>query len=288
MLILGAHYSIAGGINNSVDRALKYKANALQIFTWNARGWKSSELSEEDVKLFKKKKKELDAVVAHAIYLLNIANPGKEQYLKSKNALRDGLQRTDDLDIPYLILHPGNHLGSGEGAGLKKIYTAINDIYSKGKIKTSILLETTAGTGSSIGHSFEQLAFLIKNIRKKSRVGICLDTCHIFTAGYDIRDKKSYNKTIRAFDKIIGLKYLKAIHINDSKHPLGSKKDRHEHIGKGYIGLEAVNLLINDKRLETVPKFLETPKETTYPEDPESVIDMDMENYRVLRELYRG
>jgi len=214
--------------------------------------------------------------VAHDSYLINIASVDKDLLHKSRESLLIELTRAENLGLPYLVMHPGSN--PDEKDGIKRIADSLNWVHSKApEYKAKICLETTAGQGKTLGFRFEQIAETIDKVDQKTRLGVCYDTAHTFAAGYDIRTKKVYQETFKEFDKIIGLKRLRVIHLNDSKKDLGTRVDRHEHIGKGFIGLEAFRLLVNDPRFEKIPKILETPKEG----------DMDKKNLKVLRSLIK-
>ncbi len=279
MLLIGAHMSIGGGFFNSLYSAKELGCATIQIFTKSANQWKAKELTLEDIEKFKQAQKEtgIVPVVGHDSYLINIASGDKELLRKSREALLLELTRSEKIGLSYLVMHPGSN--PDEKDGIKRIADSLSWVHSKSKnYKTKICLETTAGQGSTIGYKFEQIAQIIDLTQEDERLGVCYDTAHTFEAGYDIRDKKVYEKTFKLFNKIINLNRLKVIHMNDSKKDLGSRVDRHEHIGKGFIGLEAFKLILNDRRFEMVPKILETPKEE----------DMDEKNLATLRNLYKG
>jgi deoxyribonuclease-4 len=281
-LLIGAHMSISGGVFNSLTWGRECGCATIQIFTKSNNQWRAKELSELEVKQFEQNQKEtgIAPVVAHNSYLINLGSPDKILYEKSKEAMLIELQRAEKLSLPYLVMHPGSHIGDGEDRGLKRIASAINWLIEKTKdFKVMLLLETTAGQGSNLGYKFEQLAEIIDLTENKKRIGVCYDTCHTFTAGYELRKKEGYEKTFKDFDKIIGLKNLKVIHLNDSKKELGSKIDRHEHIGKGFIGLEGFKLIMNDKKWENVPKILETPKDEG--------LESDKKNLKALMSLVK-
>lgn len=262
--LLGAHFSIAKGLHNALYKANALGCNTLQIFTKNASTWKERTLSQNDIDAFELAKKEtgIKTIASHTSYLINMATDDKKKQHMSLNALTQELARSSMLGICFVVLHPGSHMGKGEKEGISRIADGINKIFDKTSgINTRLLLETTAGQGSSIGHRFEQLASIMGLIDNKDRIGICLDTCHIFAAGYDIRTQASYKKTLAAFDSIIGINNLYLFHFNDSKKGLGSRVDRHEQIGKGLIGLKAFELFMNDSRFCKIPKIIETPKE---------------------------
>lgn len=261
-LLLGAHMLIADGLSNSIEKGEELGCTTIQIFTKSARQWKGRALELEKIKEFKEKHKKsfIGPIAAHASYLLNIGSPNEATQHRSIAALADELSRCDQLGIDFLVLHPGSALDNSQEECIKTITHSINQVFDSIETKTKLLLETTAGQGTNVGHTFEQLAAIIKNIHDKSRIGVCLDTCHIYSAGYDISTPKAYEEVWAKFDKIIGHKYLNLIHLNDSATKLGSKKDRHAHIGEGEIGLEGFRLLINDPKLVNIPKVLETPK----------------------------
>lgn len=262
IMLLGAHVSIAGGIFNAPIRGKELGCSAIQIFTKNQRQWKHSPLTEVQVEQYKDEltKSGIESVIVHDSYLINLCSPDKNNLHKSRESFILELDRCQALGIAGLVFHPGAHKDLGEKQGLSLIAESINIGLEKFlEIDTKLLLETTAGQGTSLGHSFEQLGQIIQKIEAKDKVGVCIDTCHIFTAGYDIRTQESYQATFEIFDKIIGLNRLGALHLNDSKKELGSRVDRHERIGQGNIGLEAFRLIMNDKRFQNVPKILEIP-----------------------------
>lgn len=277
---LGAHESIAGGFYKAFERAASIGCETLQIFVKPNRSWAVPTLTEEDVLLFRKNAAQtsIRPVVGHASYLLNLASPEDDLWRKSIETLIVELRRCGRLGLPWLVLHPGAHVGGGERAGLARTAEALDVVHRQTPtVDTSVLLETTAGQGSSLGHRFEQLAWLLGHTQACGRLGICLDTCHVFAAGYELRTVEGYSETMRAFDQIIGLEHLKVVHLNDSKRSLGSRKDRHEHIGNGHIGLPGFRHMVNDPRLAGVPGLLETPKG----ED----LRRDRENLALLRSL---
>ncbi len=277
---LGAHESIAGGLHLAFERARSVGCDAVQLFVKSNRAWAVKPLTEEDIRLFKEWAAEtgIHPAVGHASYLLNPAAPDEDLWRKSRDTLIVELERCEALDIPYLVLHPGSHMGAGEEEGLKRVARALGEVHAATPgFRARILLETTAGQGTNLGYRFEQLAWLLENTPQGERLGVCLDTSHIFAAGYDIRTPQDYAATLETFDRIIGLDRLLVIHLNDSKAGLGSRVDRHEHIGKGRLGLEAFRLVVNDVRFADLPGLLETPKSDDLHED--------VENLRVLRSL---
>lgn len=262
-LLFGAHMSIAGGFEKAIERGESIGCTAIQIFTKNNRQWDAKPLLAEECTLFKdtQKKSSVRSIIAHASYLINIGSDKKNIEEKSIDALIIEIQRCHDLNIPYLVLHPGSYGESNEKACLTQISHNLNTVLqSTKKITTTILLETMAGQGSNVCYTFEQIAELIHNSHDPQRIAVCFDTCHAFAAGYEFSTQKQYNELWNNFDSIIGLKKLKAMHINDSEKALGSYVDRHMHIGKGKIGLEAFSLLFNDPQFFDIPKILETPK----------------------------
>ena len=246
----------------------------MQIFVKNNMRWFAQPLARQDIGAFLNhtQRGELLSVFAHANYLINLAATNPQFHANSLRALSEELTRADQLELPFLVLHPGAHLGTGEEAGLEKIIGSINRVHSGiPKVKTRIALETTAGQGSCLGHKFEHLAYIISDVREPERLCVCLDTAHVFATGYDIGSESAIRKTFRQFDRIIGLDRLVAIHVNDSKTARGSRVDRHEHIGKGKIGLDAFRFIMRDRRLRKVPKVLETPKGKDLAEDVENM-----------------
>ncbi len=261
-MLLGAHVSIAGGFDKAVIRGENIGCDSIQIFTKSQRQWSAKKIDESQVKLFKKalSRSRIKAVVVHTAYLINLASPKKDTLEKSQKAFLEEMDRAETLGIPYLVHHPGAHLDVGEKKGIELIAEGLNiSLSARRGYKVMPLLETTAGQGTNLGYKFEELVAIRDLLEEKEWVGVCLDTSHIFAAGYDIRTKDAYEKTMETFDEIIGLSLLKAVHLNDSKIDLGKRVDRHEHIGKGKIGLEAFSFLVNDERLKSIPGCLETP-----------------------------
>jgi deoxyribonuclease-4 len=269
-ILLGAHMSIAGGVNLAIGRARSIDCTAMQMFAKNNMQWFARPLTRDEIALFleHQQRSELLSIFAHANYLINLAATNGQFHANSIRSLSEELVRADQLKLPFLVLHPGAHLGAGEEAGLEKIVESIDRVFSGlSKIKTRIALETTAGQGSCLGNKFEHLAHIITRVREPQRLCVCLDTAHVFAAGYDIGSKASVRKTFHEFDRVVGLDHLVAIHLNDSKTACGSRVDRHEHIGKGKIGLPAFRFLMRDRRFRKIPKVLETPKGKDLRED---------------------
>jgi deoxyribonuclease IV len=268
-LLAGAHMSIAGGIHRSFERGLIAGCRTIQIFLKNSNQWKAKLLTDLDRALFKDAQKQsgIKPVVAHDSYLINLASPDKSLRKKSIVAFSEEMKRANCLGIPYLVLHPGAHVGAGIEAGIERISDALKCALETVDPPVAVVLENTAGQGSSLGHCFEHLAGIMEKISYSDRVGVCLDTCHLFAAGYDIRTEEGYKATMRNFDRLVGIKKIRAFHVNDSKRELGSRVDRHAHIGKGCIGLGAFRCLVNDRRFARIPKILETPKGPGLEED---------------------
>jgi len=272
--------SIAGGVHTAIERGCSIKCTAIQIFVKNNMQWFARPLAREQIRAFlqHRQRGELSSIFAHANYLINLAATNPQFLANSIRALSEELTRADQLELPFLVLHPGAHLGVGEEAGLEKIVASIDRVFREiPKIKTRIALETTAGQGTCLGHRFEQIAYIIQNVREPERICVCLDTAHVFAAGYEIGNEAGVKKTFREFDRVIGLKRLAAIHLNDSKTARGSRVDRHQHIGKGRIGLDVFRFIMRDPRFRKIPKVLETPKGKELRED--------VKNLRTLRGL---
>ena len=266
--------SIGGGVHTAIERGCSINCTAIQMFVKNNMQWFARPLTRDEIFSFLNhvQRGELLSVFAHANYLINLAATNPQFHANSLRALSEELTRADQLELPFLVLHPGAHLGTGEEAGLEKIIGSINRVHSGiPKVKTRIALETTAGQGSCLGHKFEHLAYIISGVREPERLCVCLDTAHVFATGYDIGSESAIRKTFRQFDRVIGLDRLVAIHVNDSKTARGSRVDRHEHIGKGKIGLDAFRFIMRDRRLRKVPKVLETPKGKDLAEDVENM-----------------
>lgn len=260
--LLGAHVSIAGGVFNAIANGERIGANAIQIFSKNQTRWVAKPLSDEDAKKFRDawRRSGIREVVIHDSYLINLGSPDPDLLKKSREAFLDEMDRAEKLGVRWLVFHPGSHMNAGEEAGLTTIADSLNWLISqRPAYKIRLLLETTAGQGTNLGYTFEQLAYIWDRVEEKSRLGICLDTAHLFAAGYDLRSEEAYEETLQKFDTILGLQNLYAIHINDSKKDLGSRVDRHDHIGEGLLGLETFRRIVNDPRLKSIPKLLETP-----------------------------
>lgn len=280
-LLLGAHMSIAGSLERAVLQGKEVGCTTIQIFTKNNRQWHAVPLNNQQVSLFKESCATLEMypVVAHATYLINLAATDPKTEEQSLLSLINELERCDTLGIPLLVLHPGSYGKNSPDKALVQVAQNLSIALEKAKSKTIIALETMAGQGTSLCETFEQIATLISLSPYKDRLGICFDTCHAFAAGYDFSSPDSYHQMWHHFNATIGLKNLKVIHLNDSKKPRGSNVDRHEHIGKGQLGLEPFRLIMNDKRFFDIPKILETPKDEAHP-----LLD-DTMNIEVIKSL---
>lgn len=288
---LGAQMSTAGGLYTAFQRGQEATCDTMMIFTKSNRQWQAKALTEEDVAAYKKASEEFSDIYpvgVHASYLINIASPNDDLWEKSYQALKVEVERAGLLDIPLLTFHPGSYMESSPEAGLAKVARGLKRLVAEtagSAPHTTICLETMAGQGTHLGYRFEHLASILEQVGSSERLGVCLDTCHVFAGGYDIRTLESYEATLAEFDRVVGLQHLKFFHFNDTKHELGSRKDRHEHIGQGYIGLEGFANFVNDPRWADYPAHLETPKTET--DDAGNTIDMDVENLKVLRGLIR-
>jgi deoxyribonuclease-4 len=261
MVRVGVHVSIAGSVDKAVDRAREKGCDTFQIFSRNPRGWKIRELTDIEIVHFIEKVEHsgIFPPVDHMPYLPNLAAPGEDVYEKSVASLATELKRCDALHIPYLVTHLGSHRGAGKAEGFRRIVDAINTTFSEVNNSVMLLLENTAGTKNSMGGTFEDIQSIMSHIEQKNRIGICFDTCHAFVAGYELRTEESLNATIQHFDEVIGLDHLKLIHLNDAKAGLGSRLDRHEHIGLGYIGEAGFRVILNEEHIRPLPMILETP-----------------------------
>jgi deoxyribonuclease-4 len=272
--------SIAGGVHTAVERGMSIGCTTMQMFVKNNNQWRGKKLTVEDIATYKKllQQSSIGPVVVHDTYLINLCATDKQILKKSRLALKDELDRCEMLDVGFLNFHPGSHVGAGEQDGIQRIAESLNIIHEQTRgYRVKSVLETTAGQGTALGYRFEQLRAIIDLVDQRDRMRVCVDTCHVFAAGYNIATKDGYRTTFEEFDAVLGLDRLVAFHVNDSKKELGSRVDRHEHIGKGRIGKAGFRFLMNDKRFRAVPKILETPK------GPE--MKEDVKNMRVLRGL---
>jgi deoxyribonuclease IV len=280
--ILGAHMSIAGGYYKAVEAAASFGMNCVQLFTRNNTQWKAKPLLDDEIGAFKSalKKTGVGFPISHASYLINLASPDDALWDKSIDAFVMELERAEALGLIGVIIHPGSFVDSSESSGLKRIIRALDTVHRRtAGFATRTVLETTAGQGSSLGWRFEHLAAIREGVKKNERVGVCVDTCHIFAAGYPLSQPHDYAGTMHQLDDIVGLDQIVAFHLNDSVKDLGSRVDRHARIGAGRLGLEAFRLLLNDPRLALVPMYMETPKGEAEGEQ------LDAINLRTLRSL---
>ena len=281
--------SIAGGLPRAVDRAQASRCDALQIFTKSVGQWRARPLPSEEVVAFRERLREsgIRPVVAHNSYLINLAAADPALRARSLAALGEEIDRAEILELDGLVMHPGSYTTGTEDAGLKLIAEGLSALLrARRRGRTMILLEHTAGQGTNLGHRFEQIARILDLMKRSPRVGVCLDTCHLLTSGYDICSEEGYEATFREFDRLIGFDRLKVFHLNDSRKPCGSRVDRHEHIGKGCIGLAPFRRLVNDPRFESLPMLLETPKLDSPASRRRSDVDpWDRRNLKTLRSL---
>lgn len=282
MAILGAHMSIAGGCYKAIDSGHAVGCQCVQLFTKNNNQWRAKELTVDDVARFRQSLEacEIEHTLVHNSYLINLASPDEELWRKSLDAYIVELQRAEQLGIPYLVMHPGSYTSSSEEAGLRRVVEALDEIHRQlPGLKVMTLLETTAGQGTNLGHRFEHLATILAGVAAPERVAVCVDTCHVFAAGYPISTEADYQQTFKAIDTTFGIGQIRAFHLNDSQKGLGSRVDRHAHIGEGAIGLEGFRLLLADDRFTQIPMYLETPKGDRDGEE------LDVINLRTLRGL---
>ncbi|MBI4591211.1 MAG: deoxyribonuclease IV [Candidatus Rokubacteria bacterium] len=277
--LLGAHMSIAGGLHLALERGRAVGCSVVQLFLKNQVQWAARPLTDADVNAFKQAQRAtgIRLAFAHSTYLINLASPAEAEWRRAVDAFADELERAEALGLPFVVIHPGSHKGSGLEAGICRILAALDDLTRRTKgYRVRIVLENTAGAGHTVGARFEDLRSILERAAAPERLGICLDTCHLFAAGYDIRTARGYARTMEACDRTVGSHSVVAFHLNDAKAGLGSGLDRHEHIGKGHVGLGAFRRLLNDRRFAGVPMVLETPKEDDI---------ADVRNLRTLRRL---
>ena len=270
--LLGAHMSIAGGLHRALERGRESGCSVVQIFLKNQLQWTAKPYRDEEIRAFKAAWREtgMRQVFAHSSYLINLAAPDPAEWTRAVEAFHDELERAEALGLPFVIIHPGSHKGEGVEAGVARIARAVDLVTSRTRgFRVMVLLENTAGGGATIGRSFEELAALLGGVKEPERVGVCLDTCHLFAAGYDLRSQEGYEAAMKACARLVGIKRVRAFHLNDAKAPLGSGLDRHEKIGRGKMGVAAFRRLMLDRRFASVPMALETPK------DPEPKADRD-------------
>ena len=282
MAILGAHQSIVGGYDKAVERAHRCGCDCLQLFTKNNNQWAAKDITLQQAQRFREALDSLGLThpLAHDSYLINLASPDPQLWRKSVDAFVVELHRAETLGIPFVVTHPGAYTTADEETGLRNVVRAVDEIHSQTRgLKVRCLLETTAGQGTSLGWRFEQLAAVLDGVKDPERLGVCFDTCHVFAAGYPLSPEKEYRATLAAFDRLLGLERIRAFHLNDSRRGLGSRIDRHEHIGRGELGLDPFRLLLTDDRFREVPMYLETPK------GQEDGVDWDAVNLKTLRSL---
>ncbi len=280
MKYLGAHVSASGGVENAPVNANNIGARAFALFTKNQRQWFSNPLSKMSIKKFRENCDKFDykpfQILPHDSYLINLGHPEKEPLEKSRTSFLDEMQRCEQLGLDRLNFHPGSHLKLiSEEECLGRIAVSINIVLDKTKGVTAVI-ENTAGQGSNLGYTFEQIGFIINKVEDKSRVGVCIDTCHAFTSGYNLKTPEGFAETFSRFDNIVGFKYLRGIHINDSKKEFASRVDRHENIGKGFLGETVFRMLMNDDRFNNLPLILETPEESLWEEEIRKLYSLEI------------
>lgn len=282
-LRIGAHMSVRGGLQQALYRGKAAGCQVIQLFSRNNNRWVSGPLTEQEMTAFHKARQDtsVEPVAIHDIYLINLASARAEVRRKSRQSLSEEIRRAEKLDVSFVVIHPGAHGGEGEKVGIRRIAEALNRIHEHtAGAGVKILLETMAGQGNSLGYRLEQLAEIIERTENPERLGICLDTCHAFAAGYDFQDPESYRRFMKTFDRVVGLGKLALVHMNDSKKELGSRVDRHEHLGRGYLREQAFALFLNDPRLTQIPFLIETPKG-----ENAAGVDWDVANLNFLRRL---
>jgi deoxyribonuclease-4 len=288
---LGAQVSTAGGLFKAYQRGDEIGCDSIMVFTKSNRQWKAKPLEEKDIAKFKQATADfahIQPVAIHASYLINIGSSDEALWEKSYQALKVEVERAEALEIHLLTFHPGAFIKADEATGLANIARALSRLMEEtAGFKSIVCLETMAGTGTTLGFRFEHLAYLLKNGQRAGgdRLGVCFDTCHVFTAGYDIRSPEAYEATISEFDRLVGIEHIRCFHLNDSKHELGARKDRHDHIGRGFIGLGGFANFVNDQRWIDHPAHLETPKKED--DDDGNEIEMDPVNLQTLRSLLK-
>ncbi len=282
MPLFGSHLSIAGGYYKAVDTAAELGLQTVQLFTKNNNQWAGKPLSDDDVRLFREalQRTGVQRPCAHDSYLINLASPDDVLWKKSVDALVIELERAESLGLEGVVMHPGSFVSSSEEEGQRRIIEGLNEAHHRtAGIRCQYWLETTAGQGSNLGHRFEQIGYLLENVRNPERLGVCVDSCHIFAAGYPLETKDEYAATMDEFDRHIGVNLIRAWHLNDSKKPLGSRVDRHEHIGEGFLGLEPFRHIVNDIRFADTPMYMETEK------GERDGVDLDAINLATLNSL---
>ncbi len=279
---IGAHMSIAGGLHRALERGREVGCGAVQIFLKNQRQWAAKPLEADEVRMFRaaRRRTGIRRAFAHSSYLINLASPDASAWAQAVTAFTDELERAEALELSCVVIHPGSHMGGGLEAGLRRVIAALDQVLARTSgCRVKVALENTAGGGNSLGRTFAELATLIDGAARPERIGVCVDTCHLFAAGYDLRTAAGYGRAMAECEAAVGRRRVLAFHLNDARAPLGSGLDRHEHIGRGFLGLAPFRYLLNDHRFARVPKVLETPKE------PEPTADL--RNLSTLRRLRR-
>lgn len=282
MVRLGSHMSISGGVQRALERGASIGCDSIQIFLKNNMQWGGKPIPAADAAAFKQQQAatKIAPVFAHSSYLINLGATNPAFLRQSIDALVDEIERAALLEVPFIVMHPGSHMGRGESAGLRAVAASLNEVFRQTpRRRVRIALETTAGQGTNLGHRFEHLAELYDRVKKPERLAVCIDTCHVFAAGYDLREPTGYRRMARALDRLVGVKQVVAFHVNDSKTPLGSRVDRHAHIGQGHIGLAGFRNVLRDRRWRGLPMVLETPKSEDLHED--------VANLKTLRRLLK-
>ncbi|PYN24407.1 MAG: deoxyribonuclease IV [Candidatus Rokuibacteriota bacterium] len=277
---IGAHMSIAGGLHQALERGRAVGCGAVQIFLKNQRRWAAKPLEAEEIRLFRAARRHtgIRRVFAHSSYLINLASPHPSAWAQAVTAFTDELERAEALGLSCVVIHPGSHMGAGLEAGLRRVIAALDETLARTSgYRIKVALENTAGGGNSVGRTFAELATLIDGAARPERIGVCVDTCHLFAAGYDVRTEAGFGRAMTECESAVGRRRVLAFHLNDARAPLGSGLDRHEHIGRGFLGLAPFRFLLNDRRFARVPKVLETPKK------PEPTADL--RNLAILRRL---
>lgn len=284
MPLFGAHMSIAGGYERALFAAHVHSCAAVQLFTKSPNQWAAKLISTDEARVFRAERRRLGIAIAvgHDSYLINLASPNLALYRRSIEAFVDEVHRAEQLGLKYLVTHPGAFMHDSAVEGLNRVCAALDEVHTRCRqVKVRVLLETTAGQGTCLGARFEDLRFILRHVREPRRLGVCLDTCHVVAAGYALHPAREFRATFDSFDKLIGWRRLKVFHLNDSLKPVGSRVDRHEHIGRGFVGIDAFRRIVRDQRFADCPMILETPKESGHCDDMDSV------NLGILRSLAR-
>lgn len=287
---LGAQISAAGGVFKAFERAEAVGCETFMVYTKSNRQWNAKPLTEKDIAKYEEERdayaESIFPMVVHAAYLINLASPDPAIWQKSADAIRDEIERAEAFGVEYLVMHPGSHMSASIEEGMDNIVRALRQVLAETPgYHVRVCLENMAGQGTNLGYTFEQLAYILTETDVPERMGVCFDTCHVFAAGYDIRSAEAYTETMDTFNRVVGLDQIRCFHFNDSKYPLDSRRDRHEHIGQGYLGTEAFANFVNDPRWADHPAHLETPK--TEKDDDGNETEMDPVNLQTLRDLIK-